>query len=281
MESTRIGPLLKAIIYSLILLFVLPYLLHAQENCEWKEVMGEALADNITIEEAGRLALRKARLSAAEEAAGIHIYGGNLIYNSSLEKNKTLVNFIMTLSDGYIIKEEIIRWEAEFLPSSKDIPPIPLYKVYARCCVSKSEGEKDPFFTVSLKTNKPVFLSGDLAELTIQASRDSYITIFHLSSDDTLRILLPDQFQKKPFLKKDQELIFPSQGLGLKVQTSPSNQCEVEYFIVVATKDWFDFKTQFKKDRDIPITSFYMVLTTLPEKARAIAIGGYEVLEKD
>lgn len=245
------------------------------ENCQWKDVVGEAIAETITVEDAGKLALKRARVTAIEEISGTTVYGSALVKNSDLVED-----FVMTLTEGYILKEEILRWEAEFKNFSNDKPPVPLYRVYARCCISKDKAERDPFFTLSLETNKPVFVSGDEATLKIRSSRGTYITIFHLSADEKLRILLPNQFQRKHYIEEGKEFTFPPPGLGLKVKTSSNRKKEVEYFIVVATKEWFDFEGQLKSNKDIPLSTFYSNLLSIPANKRAVAIGGYEVVEK-
>lgn len=257
----------------IILFLLLPFVAYAEENCQWKDVVGEAMAETITVEDAGKLALRRARISATEQVAGVGVYGGSLVKNSALVED-----FVMTLTEGYILREEIQKWDAEFQQPSKDKPPVPLYRVYARCCVSLEKGEKDPFFTVSLETNKPVYISDEEATVRIRPGRGAYLAVFHLSHDEKLRILLPNQFQKRQYVEEGKELVFPSQGLGLKVKTSHGNKREVEYFVAVATKEWFDFEGQFKKDRDISLSSFYSALLSIPANMRTVAIGGYEVV---
>lgn len=260
----------------LIFLLILPITVYAEENCKWKEVRGEALADTVTVEEAGRLALRRARLSATEHVAGVHVYGSDIVKNSAL-----VGDFVMTLTEGYIVKEEILRWEAEFQQISNDKPPIPLYKVYARCCILISKEKRDPFFTVSSETNKPVFISGEEAMLKIRASRGAYISIFHLSSDEKLQMLLPNEFQRKQYIEEGKDLLFPPEGIGLEVKTAAGKKSELEYFIVVATKEWFDFEGQLKKDKDISLSLFYKALLLIPANMRAVVIGGYEVVSKE
>jgi len=281
----------KTLIFLLVFLTALPFTGDAGENCKWKEVKGVALAYNITVEEAEKRALDMARLSAIEEVTGLHIDSIRILLerNSSSDQKKesALVDFIMTLSEGLIVQEEIIKWEAEFQPLDKDKPPIPRYRVYARCCVSERDpnSQRDPYFTVSVETNKPVFFSGDLAKLTITTTgRDAYITVFHLSSEDKVKVLLPNEYQKKTCIREGEKFIFPSHnGIydGIKVQAAPHHKSDVDYFIIVATKEWFDFKGQLKKDKDIPITSFNKVLVSIPAKERAMAITGYEIRERD
>lgn len=249
---------------------------YAQEDCEWRTVSGEALAEGMSVEDAQKLAVRRASVTAVEEIAGVRIYGGTTVKNSALVED-----IIMSMSEGHILKKEIVNWETELQKISSETPPLPLYKVHAKLCIAKNKEQTDPFFTVSLETDKPVYISGDEARLKIRTGRGAYISIFHLSEDEKFSMLLPNKFQKKHYVEEGKETLFPSQGLGLCVKTCGKKKKDIEYFIVIATKEWFDFEGQLKKDKDISIASFYNALLSIPADKRAMAIGGYEVVEKE
>lgn len=263
---------LKVII---IILLIFPASVYGQGNCEWTEVTGEATGDTLTVEELGRLALNRARLSATEQVAGVYVYGSDLV-----EKSELVVSFITTMTEGYIIKENILRWESKFHTSSNDKPPIPFYKVYAKYCVSKESGKRDPFFTVSLEMNRGQFIQGEEISLKINAGKGAYITIFHLSQREGLSISLPNQFQERQYIEEGGEFIFPREGFKLKARISPGSKKDLEYFMVVATREQFDFKGQLGKTTDISLPSFYKTLLSIPANQRAIAMVGYEVTEK-
>jgi hypothetical protein len=265
---------MKQIVVCLLLFLFSPLVIYAQENCQWRDVTGEAAEGGMTVEELGKLAMRRAQLSAIEDVAGVVIYGGSTVMNSKL-----VGDLVMALSKGYITKKEKPRWEADFQPSYDDKPPIPHYKVHLRCCVSIDRQESDSFFKVFIETNKPVYISEEMVRLKINSSRRAFVTIFHQSDEGIISIPFPD-FQNRQCLEEGNDFIFPPEGSGLTAIVNPEKR-KSNFFIVVATKEPFNFASQLRGTRDIPLESFYRVLLTIPARERAVGVVGYEVVGKN
>ncbi len=204
-------------------------------ECDWVESIGEAAVENITPDEARQTAINRARISAIESKTGVKVHGGTLVKDYNL-----MADIIQTLSQGYITDEKIIKWEQGSYQEREDKAPITTYKVRLKACVA-GVGEKDPYFKVDAKLNKPIFIAGDEAVITIKTSRDSYLNIFNLTADDRVSLIAPSNTLPIIPVKANKEFQFPPDGFGLLMSVIKDKKRSSECFIIVATKEPYDF----------------------------------------
>src|SRR6476660_9740023 len=144
-------------------------------DCRWAEGTGSVAADVLTGGEAKQLALRQARALAIAHATGIEVRSQTIVKDFMVAGD-----FIKTLSQGYVRAEQILRWEQEkYQPATIDTP-IPIFKVYLRACVLPRASLRDPEFMVQAELNKPVYMPGEKAKLTVTSSRHAQVAIFNL-----------------------------------------------------------------------------------------------------
>src|SRR3990167_5866420 len=204
-------------------------------DCNWVEAAGEAVVENITPDEARQLAINRARISAIESKTGVRVHGSTIVKDYQL-----LADMVQTLSQGYITDEKIIKWEQGLFQESQDKAPLTTYKVQLSACVA-GVGEKDPYFKVDAKLNKPVFIEGDEAVITVKTSRDAYLHIFNLTADDRISPIAPSTTLPIIPVKANKEFKFPPEGFGLLMSVIKDKKRSSECFIIVATKEPYDF----------------------------------------
>ena len=114
----------------------------------------------------------------------------------SLIRNQALAaQFLRTLAHGYVLQEEVLRWEEDALQEASDRPPITFYRVHLRACVALPVGSRDAYFVLTGELNKPSFVAGEEARLTMRCGRECYVTIFNLAANDRFSILFPNSYE--------------------------------------------------------------------------------------
>lgn len=255
-----------------IALVFLPFESFASDTCQWIDSSGEASAENRTPDETKHFAINLARLSAIEEKTGVKIASVTLLKDFVL-----MADIIQTMAQGYIIEEKIAAWEATIAQKTKESFPLITYKVKLKACVAGS-GEKDAYFTITPKLNKEVFVSGEEAKIKIKATRNCYINIFNMTADDRIKIVAPTKMLPLSPVKENEEITFPPEGFGLRMDMVPDKKRSTEFFIVVATKQPFNFVSLIGKIEDITIPEFYKAIVSIPSGEMAEALLPYEVL---
>ena len=93
------------------------------------------------------------------------------------------------------LQEEVLRWEQDALQEASDRPPITFYRVHLRACVALPVGSRDAYFVLTGELNKPSFVAGEEARLTMRCGRECYVTIFNLAANDRFSILFPNSYE--------------------------------------------------------------------------------------
>src|SRR3990167_6361497 len=256
-------------------------------DCNWVEAAGEAVVENITPDEARHLAINRARISAIESKTGVRVHGSTIVKDYQL-----LADMVQTLSQGYIIDEKIIKWEqgsVPLIPLNKGgegvvrgegvVLPLTTYKVFISACVAGVR-DKDPYFKIDAKLNKPVFIEGDEAIITVKTSRDAYLHIFNLTADDRISPIAPSTTLPIIPIKANKEFKFPPEGFGLLMSVIKDKKRSSECFIIVATKEPYDFIGMNKKTEGLTVPEFYRNIIKIPSNAKAEEMLVYEVVAK-
>src|SRR3990172_7193068 len=269
-------------------------------ECDWVESTGEAVVENITPDEARQLAINRARISAIESKTGVRVHGSTIVKDYQL-----LADMVQTLSQGYITDEKIIKWEQGVIPLSKGgegvVLPLTTYKVFISACVA-GVGEKDPYFKIDAKLNKPVFIEGDEAIITVKTSRDAYLHIFNLTADDRISPIAPSATLPIIPIKANKEFKFPPEGFGLLMSVIKDKKRSSECFIIVATKEPYYFigltnspltkgtpsplagedrgRGEDVRGESMTVPEFYRNIKKIPSSAKAEEMLVYEVVAK-
>jgi hypothetical protein len=231
-------------------------------ECRWAEGTGSVAADVLTASEAKQLALRQARAMAIANATGIEVRSQTIVKDFMVAGD-----FIKTLSQGYVRAEHIIRWEQEkYQPATVDTP-IPIFKVHLKACVLPRASLRDPEFIVNAELNKPVYVPGERAKLTVTSSRRAQVAIFNLTADDRVGVYMGQPGIGPPLLlEPNQPETFPPQGVSLVMELPTGQQRTSEAFLVVATKAEQEAALPLRlgsRGSTISLTEFYAGLSAV------------------
>lgn len=241
------------------------------EQCVWHSGTGTAIVDNITPHDAERLAINRARIAAAEQEAPISIAGATMVTNSMLATDITAA-FI----NGLIVKQSPPKLDSTLVDGGKDKAAIQSITATVRACIA-TQTAIDPYFTLTVGTDHPVYLDMGEIVLTASAGRDAYLAIFHVDDDETVTMLLPNDQFRQIAVKQGERHSFPPEGMGLRARLKAGKVKETESFIVVATRQWFDFSGVFRTRKIIDLSTLFSALARLTPRERAIAFAPIEI----
>lgn len=236
---------------------------------------GEAAVVGITPEEGRLIALQRARANAIEKAVGMDILGTTLVTNGRL-----VGQFIKTFSRGFIIEEEnTMTWD--FLEDGT-----PRYTSLITATVVVPEKKKDPLFSLDASLNRPVFIAGEAATITLNVTKEAGYAIFNLRADDRICMLYPQvNTGKAALLSPGRSVMFPEKdsGLTMEMGTLPGHKRDTEAFIVIAVpvKDKAPVRINdiFSAGRLYTVPEFFSVYSSIADNA-VDEILPYEVRER-
>jgi hypothetical protein len=211
---------------------------------EWVTVEGFAALENVTKQEARQLAIDDARRAAIEKVVGV-----NLISETLVIDNEVSGDVIYTIPYGKVVAQKIINENVELTRSrNKGEAPYLTYKVRMKIQVAKQKGRADPFFRVAARINRTVFRQGDHIELQITPTKDAYISVFNILPDETVLVLVPNQFRQNNFVPANTTFVFPdardrAKGISLEAFVGEGRTESKEMFHILALKEPMSFDT--------------------------------------
>jgi len=205
---------------------------------DWFEVVGTAIIQNISPEEARELAIQNACKKAIEYYSGVEISGRTLSLQAESNEKILLDNFLQLISQtsqGIILEKKVLN---EKIKTEGNI----LKKVVVlKVKVGQQNGEKDPYFNLTAKLNKDYFKDSENLELSVIPTKDCYLTVFNICSNDSVYIIFPNQYKKDNFVKAGEEFKLPDEndkkiGLSFPIYLLPDKDEDTEIIKVIATK---------------------------------------------
>jgi hypothetical protein len=153
---------------------------------------GEATIIGSETESIGALrqrALQGARVKALQQA-GINIQATEirLKEESKLQLVDMYGSFAQSTARGIIIDERNLSYESQFVTVDK--LSLPRVTATLEALVEIPKGEPDRTFEVSLTSEKNTYVEGEEMQMTVQSSKDGYLSIFQIKND-TCNILYP------------------------------------------------------------------------------------------
>lgn len=204
----------------------------------WFEVVGKAIIQNITPEEAEELAVFNACRDAIQYYSGVEISERTLDLLAESQKKIVLAHFSSLstqTTNGIILEKNLIHKEIKI--DGQNLVKVVVLKVK----VGKQKGKKDPYFTVTANLNRDIFKEGEELELSVQSSKDCYITVFNICSDDSVFVLFPNQYRQDNFIKAGELFKLPNEndratGLSFPSRLLEGKDKDVEMIKILATK---------------------------------------------
>ena len=213
----------------------------------WFQVTESVMIVNITPEKAKDFAIQKACKRAIEFYSGIEISGRILNFQAENQNQILIDNFssiTQQTAQGIIIEKEILK--DEIISKENQL----LKVVTIKLKVEKQKGEKDPSFQITSNLNREYFKDGEEMELSVESSKDCYLTILNICSNDSVYVIYPNKFRNDNFIKSGELFQLPNSndkkmGLYFPVNLLPYKNDDFEMIKVIATKQKIDFSSAY------------------------------------
>jgi len=205
----------------------------------WYQVTATKQIVNITPEKAEQEAINKVYLKAIEYASGIEINSATLSIQAESSFSSLIDYFSQItslMSQGFIIEQRIINNQTKIENNNLT------KEVTLKVKVGKQKGEKDPYFNVNAKLKKEHFTEGEKLKLEIIPTKNCYLTILCVYSDETVGLLLPNK-HKDNFATSNETFNFPDENDNFSIPLSllPNKDEDSEMLMIITTKQQFNF----------------------------------------
>lgn len=213
----------------------------------WFEVTESVAIENITPEKAKEKAIQKACKRAIEYFSGIEI-SGRVIGMQAENQDKIFIDNFSSITQqtvkGIVSKKEILKDETISIDNQL------IKAVTVKVKVEKQKGEKDPTFQINANLNRNYLQDGDEIEITVKSSKDCFLTILNICSNDSVYIIFPNAYRKDNFIKSGELFHLPDSndkkiGLDFTVNLFPNKNKDLEMIKVIATKEKIDFSSVY------------------------------------
>jgi len=205
----------------------------------WYEITTSVSVENITPAEAREKAIQIACQLAIEQFCGIEVTGRTSLIQAESNNEITMDHFSKLtnqVSNGIILKKEVLK-EENFTTNDSFMKSVTL-----KVKVGKQQGEADPYFSLNANLNKAYFQEGEELYLSVIPSRDCYLTILNIMSDENVSTVFPNQYRTDNFIKAGDLFEMPNQsdvkqGIMFKVSLLPGKSEDTELIKIIATKE--------------------------------------------
>lgn len=231
----------------------------------WYEVTTSIKVENITPEQAREKAIQKACQMAIEQFAGIEITGRTSLIQAESNNKITMDHFSKLtnqVSNGIVLEKEILK-EVNFAVNEGILKSVTL-----KLKVGKQQGKTDPYFSIETSLNKTYFQEGEELLLSVTPSKDCYLTILNIMSDENVTTVFPNQYRKDNFVKANELFELPNEndnklGIMFKVHLLPNKLEDTEIIKIIATKEPVSIK--INSDFSTAFEALQNWLVTIPQ----------------
>ena len=235
---------MNKLIFIIFLIFTCCSLLSLQPQIsdlgdDYYQVIISIPIENITPEQAKEMAIKRACQMAIEQFSGIEVTGRTALIQVESNDEITMDHFSKLtnqISNGVILNKEII--EEENVTENNRI-----YKrITTKIKVGNQSGEADPFFSLSANLNKIYFQNDEELILNVTPTKDCYLTILNIMSDENVATVFPNQYRKENFVKANELFELSNEndkklGIKFKVHLLPDKTEDTEIIKIIATKE--------------------------------------------
>ena len=213
------------------------------QDASWVTVEGIAAMENVTKEEARRIAIENALGRAVEEAVGSNIVAETIVINYRISGD-----IVKVMPYGRVIDREIIEEGVGEIREEGQTTPALIYRVKMKAKVIQEKGTIDPYFKINATLNRAVFKEGDDMLIKVIPTKDCYVTIFNILEDEKVIILIPNRYRGDNFIKAHETFIFPNEddkrrGIKLISHAAEGRKAVTETIYVLGLKQPLRFDT--------------------------------------
>jgi hypothetical protein len=205
----------------------------------WYEITTSIKVENITPEQAREKAIQRACQLAIEQFAGIEVTGRTSLIQAESNNEITMDHFSKLtnqVSKGIVLEKEILK-EVNFAVNEGILKSVTL-----KVKVGKQQGKADPYFSIDAGLNKTYFKEGEELLLSVTPSKNCYLTILNIMSDENVSTIFPNNYRKDNFVKANQVFKLPDEkdkslGIKFKVGLLLDKEEDTEIIKILATKE--------------------------------------------
>jgi len=217
----------------------------------WVEVSASFTASkNLSFREGQSAVVALARKKAIEKATGFSVKSFSILdtrLNNNFDWSEDYQRLIISESNGKIINEETPDIKVDPNARGGITFSLPVYRAFVIPDVSP----EDPGFTASIATDKPSYKVGEDITITMQSSKEAFLTVFSIAPDGSAALFLPNRYEKDNFVFGNQESKFPDKFVNrifslVAKKTDGYNLPNQELFMVVATLKPIEFADRRK-----------------------------------
>jgi hypothetical protein len=285
-----LGPISKPYLLLLgfcVLIIMSSATLHAAAEVREVSVYAEVYGTGKTPGEARHEALQRAREAAVAKVAGVNVSAQQLRLKSERQGEilDAFSTVILTATQGRILKEMVayqVRLEGD----------LPVYRADLIATVAFERGERDPEFTLSLRTipDTQTFRDGEKITLQLEASQDCHVLVLNVLSDGNVVQLIPSPSIPHNLLSGNEAKRFPENEELIQFQVGllDGRRRDQEMILAIATRENIPFRmdSESNPDDDLQVGTHQATLVSLnswlvgiPLDSRVEASWIYEIVE--
>ena len=227
-----------------------------QTTAEARWVSGRGSMQGTDIDEMRKQALNRARSDALKKA-GVVMKATDVLLKS--ESNQTLTDFFTQFAEsyslGYILDERGVKISHPIptSDSSNDLNTVYRIEAQLEALIAIQHGEPDPGFEVRLTTNREAYEEDEPVNLTINTTRDGFLTLFSIEND-SLTLLFPNSLNPNNNIKANKSFNFPPGDLfSLRLKPVAGRTKSEITFVAIISRDEVPFTqaddTRFEGNR--------------------------------
>ncbi len=236
---------------SILIFLLLSTVIQGKVGGEYYE--GEATIPivNITPEQARSKAFQLAR-DQALFAAGVEL---SVATGRKVEEDPTgfydrFVRYTGSRAIGLIVEENTLidRQAIQNLGLECQL----VHEVKIRALIKPTLSQPDPGFQLEMAVDRESYRNGESLVISLQATRDCYVTLFNLYSNDSLLVIAPNQYLPEISLHKNVGMTIPPSNANwdFPLSLTLGDTLAYEGLFAVATKTNIPFPGMEAKERE-------------------------------
>ena len=246
---------MKSFIKPLVLIFLFTFSTTALCQ-DWYRGTGEVMLSKdseISLEDARRKAFDRAIGSALKNASFevVGVSSGGKSETIGGEFYDNFIQFTRTRSKGHILDIDTLYDDSKRIEILGG-DPVLVYNVEIKAKIKIEKLTADPEFILQLELNQSTFKNGESMTMNLEASKDCYITVLNLYSNDSLLVIFPNQIMSNNTLSGGKSVSIPPRNAywDLPVGLMPGKKVDSEAILTIATKKNIPFEMKKYLDRD-------------------------------
>jgi len=210
----------------------------------WIRVRAILRDPGVKVSEVCEQLVKKAKNEALRCALGEHITTSSSLVSKEMNNEimSTFQKIIRQEVSGSVVAVRNISYKGYF----QDIYPVFICELEAK--VRRDEEQRDADFEIYVSLNKPdrLYKPGEELTLMVRPTKDCYLTVFNVCSDESVRMLYPNERMPQELIRSGNLVEIPSaeqrkSGIHLHPRVRPGRSQEMEELLVVATKEPREF----------------------------------------